>query len=102
MIDPTLYGIQPTSAGVIVKVYVTPRASANKVAGKYNGALKVLLAAPPSTGGANKALLGFMSRLLGVPKSAVSLISGETSRHKVVQIVGVSVEEVLAKLESRD
>lgn len=91
--------VQPTSGGVTIKVLVTPRSSSNKVAGERDGAIKVALTAPPVEGAANKALVELLAKLLGVPRSSVSLVSGETSRQKTVRALGVSVEEALAKLK---
>lgn len=90
--------IQPSADGVTIKVYVAPRSSANKVVGEHNGAIKVALTAPPVEGAANKALLEFLAKLLGVPRSSVSLVSGETSRQKTVKVQGATEEWALARL----
>src|SRR5947209_5989842 len=63
--------IEPTSAGINIRVYVAPRASANKVVGVHNGAIKISLTAPPVDGAANKALLEFLAGVLGVPRSSL-------------------------------
>jgi hypothetical protein len=91
--------VQSTPGGVTIRVFVAPRSSANKVVGEHNGAIKIALTAPPVEGAANKALVEFLAKLLGVPRSSVSLVSGETSRQKTVRIVGFSVEQALEKLE---
>ena len=90
--------IQPTPGGITIRVFVAPRSSANKVMGEHNGAVKIALTAPPVEGAANKALVEFLAKLLGVPRSSVSLVSGETSRQKRVKVLGVSVEQALEKL----
>jgi uncharacterized protein (TIGR00251 family) len=90
--------IQPTPGGVTIRVFVAPRSSANNVSGEHNGAIKIALTAPPVEGAANRALVEFLAKLLGVPRSAVSLVSGETSRQKTVKALGISVEHVLEKL----
>lgn len=90
--------IQASGDGVIIRVYVAPRSSVNKVVGEHNGALKVALTAPPVEGAANKALLEFLSKILGVPKAAVALVSGETSRNKSVAVAGIGEEEAVRKL----
>jgi uncharacterized protein len=72
----------------------------NKVVGVHNGALKVALTAPPVEGAANKALLEFLAKLLGAPKSSVVLISGEGSRNKIVRVEGISAEDALRKLSA--
>ncbi len=98
MANPSDYGIEATDSGVSIKVHVAPRASANKVAGAHDGALKVSLTAPPVEGAANKALVDFLAKTLGVPRSSGSLISGQTSRNKVVRVDGIGVDEALRKL----
>ena len=90
--------VQPTPGGVTIRVFVAPRSSANKVSGEHNGAVKIALTAPPVEGAANRALVEFLAKLLGVPRSAVSLVSGETSRQKTVKALGVSVEQAIEKL----
>ena len=97
MSDPGSYGIESTPAGITISVYVTPRASANRVLGVHNQAVKIALTAPPAEGAANKALVEFLAKTLGVPKSSVSLVSGETSRHKVVRVVGIDAQAALKK-----
>jgi uncharacterized protein len=98
MSDTASHGIETTADGVSIKVYAAPRSSSNKVVGVHNGEIKVALAAPPVEGAANRALVEFLAKALGVPKGNVSLVSGEGSRHKVVRVTGVRVEAVVEKL----
>jgi uncharacterized protein (TIGR00251 family) len=98
MLDTGPYGIEATPTGITVRVYVAPRSSTNKVVGVHNGALKVALTAPPIEGAANKALIEFFAKTLSVPRSAVKLISGETSRHKVLSVLGVGAQAALKRL----
>jgi len=79
---------------VRIPVRAQPRASRSELAGEYDGALKVRLAAPPVEGAANEELVRFLARLLGVPKSAVRVVSGETGRNKMVEVEGVAVDDV--------
>jgi hypothetical protein len=90
--------IQATPGGVTIRVFVAPRSPANKVVGEHNGAIKVALTAAPVEGAANKSLLQFLAKLLGVPRSSVTLVSGETSRQKLVRVLGVSVEQAMENL----
>src|SRR5688500_17510406 len=92
------YGIEDIPGGVRLRVYVAPRSSGNAVVGEHNGELKVALAAPPVEGAANRALIEYMAKRLGVPKSAVQLVSGETSRHKTLSVEGLDIETVMRKL----
>ena len=100
MRDTSAYGIETTNTGVTIRVYVTPRSSANKVVGEHNGAIKVALTAPPVEGAANRALVEFLAKALDVPRSAVRLVSGEASRSKVVQVTGVEAQIFLKRLLS--
>ena len=82
-----------------ITVYVQPRAAKTEIAGLHDGYVKVRIAAPPADGAANKALIEFIARRLGIAKSNVRLIGGESSRRKLIEIVGVSQEAVAAALQ---
>lgn len=84
--------------GVILTLHIQPGAKKTEVAGLYGDALKIRLAAPPVDGKANDALLAFLAKKLGAGRTAVELLSGQTSRAKRVRIDGVSSEDVLAAL----
>ena len=73
-------------------LHIQPGAKTTEVAGEHGDALKIRLAAPPVDGKANAALLAFIAERLGVPKSAVTLKSGQASRRKVVEVEGASAE----------
>jgi uncharacterized protein (TIGR00251 family) len=75
-------------------LHIQPGAKKTEVAGEHGDALKIRLAAPPVDGKANAALLAFIAERLGVSRSAVTLKSGQTSRRKVVEVEGASVEAV--------
>ena len=98
--DPELTerGITATPTGASIRVFVSPRASANAIIGMHAGEVKVSLTAPPVEGAANKALVEFMAKKLGVPKSFVRIVSGESSRHKLVGVDGLDAPIVLQKL----
>ena len=74
---------------------VTPNASRNEITGVNGGVLQVKIAAPPERGRANKELIAFLSRELGVKRSAVAIIRGENSRHKAITVGGMSREDIL-------
>lgn len=84
---------------VRIPVRAQPRASRSELAGEYDGALKVRLAAPPVEGAANEELVRFLARLLGVPKTAVRVVSGDTGRNKIVEVDGVALDDVARALE---
>ena len=79
---------------ITLTLHIQPGARKTEVAGQHGEALKIRLAAPPVDGKANEALLRFVAETLGLPKSAVSLKSGQTSRRKVLEISGATSEAV--------
>ena len=85
---------------VSFRVRVVPRASRNKIAGFYDGAVRIRLIAPPVEGAANEALIAFLSGALRVPKRDIELVSGQSARSKVVSVTRLSPEEVEARLRS--
>ena len=72
--------------GIVLNLHIQPRASKNEVCGVQGDALKIRLTSPPVDGAANKLCREFLADLFHVPKSAVEIVSGETSRHKRVRI----------------
>ncbi|MGQ9457343.1 MAG: DUF167 domain-containing protein [Anaerolineae bacterium] len=92
------WAVEEREEGVRFRVRVIPRASRDEVAGLQGEALRVRLTAPPVEGAANRALVEFLARQLGVRKGQVWILSGEASREKVVAVEGVEAEEVRARL----
>ena len=90
--------IVPTSSGVSVRVHAQPRASRDILLGEHNGALKIAVTAPPADGKANAAIVKLLAKSFGVPKSAVKLIAGHSSRDKRVAIDGISVDQASSLL----
>lgn len=87
--------VSERAQGVVrFSVRVVPRASATAVTGVTDGALKVRLAAPPVDGAANEALVAFLAESLGLRSRAVALVSGHTSRLKVVEVTGATPAQV--------
>ena len=74
--------------GLTFAVRVVPRASRSELVGEQRGALRVRIAAPPVEGAANKELIKLLSKSFKLPKNAVQIISGLTSRNKIVRIQG--------------
>jgi uncharacterized protein len=89
-----MLSIKQTAKGVTFTIRVLPRSSKNAFAGEQEGALKVKLTAPPVEGAANKMLVKFLSDSLRVPKSAITILSGETGRTKTVSVEGVSAADI--------
>jgi uncharacterized protein (TIGR00251 family) len=90
--------LRQTDAGVEVFLYVQPRASRNKVVGLQGDELKVALTAPPVDGAANKACCVFLAKLCSLPKSCVTLLSGETSRHKRLLLKDTDFQKISSLL----
>ena len=90
--------IQETENGVSFAVRVHPRAKKNAITGEFGDALKVSLTTPPVDGRANDACIEFFAKLLKVPRSSVTIASGQTSRNKVIRVAGVTEEYVRDRL----
>lgn len=75
--------------GVALRLHIQPGAKKSEVVGRHGAALKIRLAAPPVDGKANACLIEFLADQLGVAKSLVRLVSGESSRTKRVRIDGI-------------
>lgn len=89
MADALPFG--PADGGLRLAVRVTPRAKRSEAAGivrdaEGRAALSVRLAAPPVEGAANKALVAFLAKELGLAKGAIRILSGEAARHKMLFI----------------
>ena len=69
--------------------------------GRHGDAIKIRIKAPPVDGAANEELIRFLAKRFGVPRSAVQLLSGASSRDKRVAIGSMSADEVLASLLAR-
>jgi uncharacterized protein len=82
-----------------LEIRVTPNAGRNEITGWKNGSLQVKVAAPPEKGEANKELVDFLSRSLGVRKSAISIITGLTGRNKTITVEGMNRDEIINKIQ---
>ena len=82
----------------MLTVKVQPGASKDRVVGRIGEEWKVTLTAPPVEGRANRACIDFLARLLGIPRSRVHLVRGQTSRRKLIRVEGLSSDEVGEKL----
>ena len=91
----------PVSGGCLIRLHIQPRASRTEIAGRHGDALKLRIAAPPVDGEANEAVVRFLADRLGVPRSAVILERGASSRAKTVRIVGVEADVAAAALGVR-
>jgi uncharacterized protein (TIGR00251 family) len=90
--------VHDTPGGASFAVKVHPRAKKNAITGELGDALKVSLTTPPVEGRANQACVEFFAKLLKVPRSSVTIASGQTSRNKVMRIAGVTGQYIRERL----
>jgi uncharacterized protein (TIGR00251 family) len=90
--------IRQSNGGVTFAVKVRPRAKRNAITGELGDALKVSLTSPPVEGRANEACIEFFAKLLKVPRSSVTIASGQRSRAKAIRVAGISAEEVRGRM----
>ncbi len=90
--------LRPHSNGVYVQIKVQPRATKDELGEVLGNELKIKVTAPPVDAAANEALLRFLAEKLQCPRRCVQLIRGQTSRHKVVFVEGVTAEAVEERL----
>lgn len=90
--------IHDTPAGASFTVKIHPRARKNALSGEIGDALKLSLTAPPVEGRANEACIEFLANLLNLPRSSITIASGQSSRRKVIRVRGLSADEVQKRL----
>ena len=90
-----------TAGGVTFAIKVHPRAKKNAITGEHGDALRVSLTAPPVEGKANEACIDFFAKFLEVPRSSITIAAGQTSRNKVIRVIGLSVTEIEKRLNIR-
>jgi uncharacterized protein (TIGR00251 family) len=89
----------PAETGDIrLSVKVTPNANRNEIGGFRDGVLQLKIAAPPVKGKANRELISFLSDVLGVSMSSLSIVKGQTSRNKIIAVDGLSQEDIINRL----
>lgn len=71
---------------MFIKVHIQPGAKKNEIVGRHGDAVKIRLKAPPVDGRANDALIKFLAEKLDIPRSAISIKSGHTSRQKLLEV----------------
>ena len=84
--------LRKTDQGWLIAVHAQPGAKKSAVAGLHGESLKVRVAAPPVEGKANEALIAFVAKALGLPRRAVSIVKGESSREKLLLITDASAD----------
>ena len=81
-----------------MRIRLIPRAGRDGIAGERDGAVLIRIAAPPVDGKANAALIALVAMTLGVPKSRVRIVRGETSRDKDIAVDGIAAADARAQL----
>jgi hypothetical protein len=84
--------------GVCISIRVQPRSSRSGVAGLYGESVRICLKSAPVDDAANMECGVLLAKLFGVPRSSVTLVSGRSSRSKVMKIEGLSVASAEAVL----
>jgi len=97
------FAFDNSANGVLIPVRLTPKASANRIAGTVRDGdgrniLKVTVTAAPESGKANAAFLKLLAKTWKLPKTSFSIVSGATSRRKVVLVSG-DPDALVAKLK---
>jgi uncharacterized protein len=75
--------------GITLKIKVEPRSSGKGIAGSIGDIIKIKLHAPPVGGAANEELIEVLSEEFGIKKRAIKIISGQSSKNKVIEIEGI-------------
>ncbi|HWX39653.1 MAG TPA: DUF167 domain-containing protein [Blastocatellia bacterium] len=86
--------ISERDGAVTFEIKVQPRASRTALAGQHAGAIRLTVAAPPVEGKANEECRRFLAELLGVRRSAIEIVSGASSRTKVIRVRGIAPDRV--------
>ena len=84
-----------------LSVRVQPRASKNEIIPAANGAFKIRLTAPPVDNAANEALVRFLSGVFTVSRSRIEILSGHTSRDKIIRIHGLTEADAKTMLNAK-
>ncbi len=95
-----MVAIHDMPAGATFAVKIHPRARKNAITGELGDALKLSLTAPPVEDRANEACIEFFANLLKVPRSSVTIASGDTSRRKIIRVEGLTAEELGKRLST--
>lgn len=90
--------LHSSGQGITLSLHIQPGAKKSEIAGLHGEDLKIRLNAPPVDGKANAALIDFLARTLGIPKNRITLKSGQTSRHKILAVEGITAETALRSL----
>ena len=94
--------LEPHADGVILSVRANAGAKKNAVTGEHDGAVKISVTQAPEKGKANKAIVEVICKSLGLKRSQVELLSGETSSHKKFLLRGAQPADIIRRLANAD
>lgn len=93
--------LKEKDSAVTIRLRVQPRASRTEIVGEHEGAIKLRVAAPPVDGKANEECRRFLAKLLKVGATSIEIISGDSSRNKVIRVSNISAQRVLEMLDRK-
>jgi len=93
------YKISKLQNGIKLSVKIVPNSSKCEIVGIVEDSLKIKLDVPPVEGKANEKCIKFLSKVIGVPKTSITIVSGETSKNKILFIKG-NAEELSLKIQN--
>ena len=82
----------------VINLKVVPASSRTRIASVLADALKVNIAAPPERGKANKELITFFAKIIGCPKSTLTITAGEHNNHKQLAVAGLTPEQLRQRI----
>jgi len=91
--------IQPCTDGILFSAKIVPGSSRTTISGTLEHMLKIKVAAPPEKGKANQCVIDLLAQELGVKKKAVSIVSGQTSPIKRIQVAGLTAQQCRSRLD---
>lgn len=91
--------LQPTDDGVLLPIRAQPGGRKNELRPAVDGMLKVVVSQVAEKGKANRAILEFLAKTLGLRKSQLELLRGDTAKSKVIRIRDISVTDLKSRIE---
>ena len=88
-----------TGNDIVIQVKIIPGSSKNEIHGVYNNTLKISITTPPVEGKANKKCIAYLAKYFNKAKSKIEIISGKTSKNKLIKIYDISQKDFLDKIE---
>ena len=85
--------------GIKLSVKVVPNSSKCQISGIMDDSLKIKLDVPPVEGKANEKCIKFLAKILGISKTSITIVSGETNKNKILFIKG-DAEELNSKIQN--